>query len=718
MPTPRRLLERLAKFFHLESWIRFLMLCVVVGIAAGLVGVLFDRGLYYLYDYLFLEGINKQEPGSVVSLALILGVPCICHFLAGAIAHKWAPEVRGGGTDEVIHAFHKGQGVIRPVVPWLKGICTILTIGSGGSAGKEGPTAQIGAGVGSFIGSTFGLSVRDRRILMLAGCAGGLGAVLRAPLGGALFAAEMLYREPDFEHDAVIPGVICSVTAYSVFTAILGQGHALQFPSLGAFGNWTPSYPSDGGNMVGELLHYALLSVLCAIVALLMVRGIRLIKESVAKRLPIPALMKPALGGLALGAMTAFMMVTYHMAPSDIMGEGRILVRQIIGDALGATIRESTYVPFGITMLVVVLVCRILATGLTTGCGASGGLLFPILLVGGLTGAAYGKFCQSLPLPESLALTPGARAGIIVVAMGGVFSGSTKTPIASLVLISEMSGSYGLVVPLMLCCASTYLLTTSFSVEEAQVANIAESPAHRGDFLINVLEDIRVKDALTGRIKPEPIPADMPYNKVLEKIKHSTASTFPIVDEEGFLVGIFSLGDIRHIMNEQAVGSLVVAGDLGTTSVPTVTLETRLSDALTLFTQKSADELPVVEEITSESRLINRATRRVKPRGMVGTRRVVAMLTRHDLIAAYRKRLSELQSQDDKETSGTSVFESALESTPEMEGQLAAIVDETNAEPAVQTPPRDASQAEEDLLEDPKEDVHPKNPAQEKDELK
>ncbi|MBI3829385.1 MAG: chloride channel protein [Planctomycetes bacterium] len=717
MPTPRRLLERLAKFFHLESWIRLLMLCVVVGIAAGLVGVLFDRGLYYLYDYLFLDGLNKQETGSLLSLVLILGAPCFCHFLAGAIAIKWAPEVGGGGTDEVIHAFHKGKGVIRPVVPWLKGLCTILTIGSGGSAGKEGPTAQIGAGVGSFIGGTFGLSIRDRRILMLAGCAGGLGAVLRAPLGGALFAAEMLYREPDFEHDAVIPGVICSVTAYSVFTAILGQGHALQFPSMGMFGNWTPSYPSDGGNMVGELLHYALLSVCCAIVALLMVRGIRLIKETVARRLPIPGLMKPALGGLALGILTAFMMVTYHMAPSDLMGEGRILVRQIIGDALGVSTREPSYVSFGITMLVVVLLCRILATGLTVGCGASGGLLFPILLVGGLTGAAYGKFTNSLPLPESLALTPGARAGMIVVAMGGVFSGSTKTPIASLVLISEMSGSYGLVVPLMLCCASTYLLTTSFSVEEAQVANIADSPAHRGDFLINVLEDIRVKDALTGRVKPDPIPADMPYHKVLEKIKHSTASTFPIVDEDGYLVGIFSLGDLRHIMNEQAVGSLVVAGDLGTSNVPTVTLETRLSDALTLFTQKSIDELPVVEELTSASRLVDRTSRRNKPRGTVGTRRVVAMLTRHDLIAAYRQRLSELQSQDDKESSGTSVFESALESTPEMEGQLAAIVEETGIESVTNPPPRDASQVEEDLLEDPKEDPRSKNPALESDNL-
>jgi len=698
MPKFQKVFERLAKFFHLESWIRFLLLCVVVGVAAGLVGVVFDRGLFYLYHFVFLEGVNQLEPGSIRSLALLLIIPCVGHFLAGAIAHKWAPEVKGGGTDEVIKSFHKEQGYIRPIVPWLKGVCTILTIGSGGSAGKEGPTAQIGAGVGSFIGTTFGLSARDRRILMLAGCAGGLGAVLRAPLGGALFAAEMLYREPDFEHDAVIPGIISSVTAYSVLTSILGQAPALQFPSGTGSSFWPPIFPSQTGHMVGELLHYALLSLCCALVAFLMVKGIRLVKHHVFARLPLSPWARPAFGGLALGALTAVLMMTMGTEPSHVMGEGRILLNEIIGNALNPSPAHFTF-----TLLIVVMLCRIVATGLSVGSGASGGLLFPILLVGGLTGATYGRFWQDMSwLPEQLQLTTGARAGLVVVAMGGLFCGCTKTPIASLVLISEMSGTYGMVVPLMLCCASTYVLTTSFSVEEAQVPGIADSPAHRGDFLINILEDIRVRDALTGRIKPEPIPADMPFSKVLEKIKHSTASTFPIVDQSGYLVGIFSLGDIRQIMNDNAVGNLVVAGDLGTTNVPTVTMDTRLSDALTLFTQKSVDELPVVETVTRESQLMNRATQRVRPRGLVGTRRVIGMLTRHDLITAYRKRLNEMQASDEKESSGSNVFEQALVSTSDMEHTLDNLPQElTEAKP---TSARDASQVGEELLEDPKDE--------------
>ncbi|MCW8133724.1 MAG: chloride channel protein [Planctomycetota bacterium] len=672
---------------------------MVVGIAAGLVGVAFDRGLHFLYHEIFVETLNKTQPGSIVSLIMLLGIPSFSMLIVGIIAWKWCPEVRGGGTDDVIRAFHRGQGYIPGKVPWFKTIATILTIGSGGSAGKEGPTAQIGAGVGSFIGSSFGLSKRDRRILMLAGCAGGLGAVLRAPLGGALFAAEMLYREPDFEHDAVIPGVICSVTAYSVFTAILGANPALQFSTTSA--GWPPTYPSAGGSMVGEFLHYAILSLLCAMVSLTMVRGIRFIKENVFRKLNVPEFTKPAIGGLMLGALTAVVMMTMGVAPSCIMGEGRIFMRQMIE----ATLSNHPTAAYTISALIVIMFCRIVATGFTVGSGASGGLLFPILLVGGLTGAAYAGTLHEMRdwLPASLTPTAGARAGMIMVAMGGLFCGCTKTPIASLVLISELSGSYGLVVPLMLCCASTYLLTTSFSVEEEQVANIADSPAHRGDFLINVLEDIRVKDALTGRVKPEPIPADLTYNKVLERIKHSSASTFPIVDEEGYLVGIFSLSDIRQIMNEQAVGSLVVAGDLGSTNVPTVTLDMRLSEALTLFTQRSIDELPVVEVVDRDGDHAGRSARKLKPRGAVGSKRVIAMLTRHDLIAAYRKRLSDLQSQDDSDK-GSNVFESAMISNNDDEGPILLVNDDTqkSLEPA-----RDASQVDEVMLEEPAEDARP-----------
>lgn len=732
----KQFFEKFIRFFHLESWARLLMLCVLVGVLAGLGGVLLDRGLHYLSEFLQNHpefGLFNSHGGSLWGLLLLLLVPAAFMLLASALAAKFAPEARGQGLDAVIDAFHRKQGYIRPQVPLLKGLCSILTIGAGGSAGKEGPIAQIGAGFGSFLGGTLGLSVRDRRILMLAGCAGGVGAVLRAPLGGALFAAEMLYREPDFEHDVVIPGVISSVTAYSVFTAILGHEPILSFRLADVV--LTPRYPSLGGNMFGELLHYALLSLFCAVIAFLVVKGMRLFEKTLFPRLPMPAWTKPGIGGLALGALAALAIVTMQMQPGQMMGEGKEFMNVMVQDALvdragAAKVRgvktsqesEANVQPsvqdvsepaldiprLTLTVLLVGLLCKIVATGLTVGSGGSGGLLFPMLFLGAMTGAAYAKFWQGVPyLPDWLQLTPMARAGVIMVAMGGVFCGCTKTPIASLVMVSEMTGSYGLSVPLMLCCASTYLLTTSFTMDEAQVKDMSQSPAHRGDFLINVLEDIKVGDAVREAVRPELIHADLPFSKVLETIKNSQHTTFPIVDDYDYLVGVFSLSDIRQIMNEQSVGNLVVAGDLGTTNVVTVTRETNLSDALSLFTQKNINVLPVVETVTGGHTSAFKTTT-VMPKGLVGTHRVIALLTRQDLIAAYRRRLQEIETLGDQESAGSNVFEQAQVSTPELDQDdffsLTPSRRKKSAATLKATPSPDASKVDLELLEEPKDD--------------
>jgi CBS domain-containing protein len=171
---------------------------------------------------------------------------------------------------------------------------------------------------------------------------------------------------------------------------------------------------------------------------------------------------------------------------------------------------------------------------------------------------------------------------------------------------------------------------------------------------------------LFSRSKPELIPATLTFDEVLERVKNSNATTFPIVDDKECLVGIFSLSDIRKIINEQAIGSLVVAGDLGTTSVVTVTMDTNLSDALTLFTQRKINVLPVVEVPPPEKHARTVSSRKlIRPRGLVGNRKVIAMLTRQDLIDAYRKRIFDLESADAKESAGSNVFTEAQVAVPD-----------------------------------------------------
>ena len=715
-----RAFENAARFFHLETWFRLLLLCVLIGIVAGLGAYGFDFALRYL-SKVVLDDLLFKNVSEGHNYWMLMAIPAAGGALVGVLGLLLAPEAVGHGTDAVIRAFHRNKGEIRARIPLVKGMLSILTIGSGGSAGKEGPIVQIGAGFGSTLATWLKLSIRDRRILMLAGVAGGIGAIFKAPLGGALFAAEFLYRDPDFEHDAVIPGVISSVTAYSVFTAIDGN-HDLIFKFIQPNGSPLPpiTFPSDGSSAFGELLHYAILSLICATVAFVFVKGIKLIEHYVFKPLPLPKVIKPALGGAMLGLFALLLMFAIsHVStppnqtlggssPTHIMSGGYDYLQSVINSAQDNT-KTDVWVAMKLAgFLALVVVAKIISTGFTLGSGGSGGLLFPSIFVGGIAGAAYAKFIRAMDsaglVPSFLAMQPNARVGMILVGMGGVFAACTKTPIASLVMISEITGSYGLAVPLMMTCASAYLLSNSFTMNEEQVNGMADSPAHRGDFLINVLEEITVADVLAERASPpEMIPADMPFPKVLERIKISTASVFAVVDERQCLSGIFSLGDIRQIMNEQMVASLIVAGDLATTDVPTVTPETNLDEALRLFTQKNLDELPVVESTSRESAARTRVSSAMRvPRGPTGTRRVVGMLSRRDLIAAYHRKLHAIQSAGILESTGSHVFGGAP--PPEIVETSTVIVDEELLTRETLPASADASSPTEDMLKEPPDD--------------
>jgi CIC family chloride channel protein len=285
--------------------------------------------------------------------------------------------------------------------------------------------------------------------------------------------------------------------------------------------------------------------------------------------------------------------------------------------------------------------------------------------------------------------------------MGGVFAACTKTPIASLVMVSEITGSYGLAVPLMMTCASAYILSRTFTMNEEQVPGIADSPAHRGDFLVNVLEDLHVSDAMVEKIKPELFTADTPFRKIVQRVKDCQATSFPVVDDNGFLVGIFTLSDIRRIMNQPEIGNLIVAGDLGTTDVATVTMHTNLDDALRKFTRKNVDELPVVDESNTSSAKLTSASKSVRrPRGPVGTRRVIGMLSRRDLISAYHRKLHAIQSDDASENRGSHVFVDALETPqgPRLDMEM-EFPDEKGPLPVT-----DPSKQEADLLDEPLDD--------------
>src|SRR5271166_5375511 len=219
---------------RLRPQLRLLGLALVVGVVSGLGAILFYLACQVVVHYALDEiaGYHPQSPRGEPALFpesntplqpwLLVVVPAVGGLLSGLIVFTLAPEAEGHGTDAAIAAYHFRQGKIRPRVPLVKIIASALTIGSGGSGGREGPIAQIGAGFGSFLGGLLRLRPAERRILMAAGMGAGVAAIFRAPLAGALFAAEVLYRSPDFESEVIIPAGLASVIAYCTFGLAFG----------------------------------------------------------------------------------------------------------------------------------------------------------------------------------------------------------------------------------------------------------------------------------------------------------------------------------------------------------------------------------------------------------------------------------------------------------------------------------------------------------------
>src|ERR1019366_316459 len=439
----KRLLGATPRPIEFQILGRVLLHAALVGAAAGLLGSLFFAGveavqrigLESLTGYVPLraagEGIlGERSRPAVFRPWLLLFFPAAGALLAGAISTWLAPETLGGGSDAIIDAFHQHRGLVRKRVSVTKAVVSILTLGSGGSGGREGPTMQMGGAIGSLVGQVLRVTDRERRILLVAGTAAGMAAVFRTPLGAALLAVEILHRD-DFETDALIPAVLASVVSYSTFIAFFGErtlfAHAQTYP-------FVPEH----------LPLYAILAVVVSIVASAFLASMRSVQKITAG-LRVPGWCKPGLGGLGLGLVGPPVIVLIGPRlgqPGQGLG--------ILGGGYGAAqlaIAGAEWFPLGwrgAELLALLGAVKIVATCFTVGTGGSAGDFGPSLVLGGLFGGAFGRAAQLLL--HDPRIDPGAFA---LVGMGTFYGGLAHVPIASLVMTSELAGSYDLLVPLM-----------------------------------------------------------------------------------------------------------------------------------------------------------------------------------------------------------------------------------------------------------------------------
>ena len=607
----RGLFDRLAALWSTPRVGRVAICSPVVGVIAGLGAVGFLLSLQFMFSVVLGGLLHFHMPptgeGTPQAISypspwwLVVLIPAVGGLISGILVFTWAPEAEGHGTDAMIKAFHKGGGMIRTRVPIIKSVASIITIGTGGSAGQEGPIAQIGAGFGSWLARLLKLPPTDRRLLMLAGAAGGVGAIFRAPLGGALFAGEVLYSSTAFESAALLPCLASSIVAYSTFALFITPQPIFILPPMSFHG-------------LRDLPLFMVLTLVCASVGWLYVRVFYGLRDRFFKPMPIPKHIKPAVGGLLLGILA--------LAFPQVMTGGYGWVQWgAIGMPPSLTLEgEQSFVPhMGMWMLLALAILKILATGLTISSGGSGGVFGPSMLIGGMLGGFCGQFLAYW--------MPGANidpAAFVLVGMGGFFAGVSKTPLTSIVMVSEMTGSYSLLVPLMLACGLNMAISQKWTIYEEQVSTPIDSPAHQGDFVVDVLEQLRVRDVGIRTQGIEVVPASTPFRELIHVVARSTETLFPVVDARGRLTGIFSLHDLRLALVGCEWGPLVLADDLAYRPVLSVTPDDNLHTALRHMTELNIDEIPVVDQ--------------KDPAHLLG------LLSRRDLTLAYTALIESLRS--------------------------------------------------------------------------
>ncbi len=569
---------------------------VLIGLIAGLGSILFhflcQLGSHFLLDQIAGyrppappgEGHLFEPTKTVFNRWILLFLPVFGGLVSGWLVYTFAPEAEGHGTDAAIDSYHNKGGFIRGRIPIIKTVASAITLTSGGSGGREGPIAQIGAGFGSFLATKLKLSDRERRIMLAAGMGAGVGSIFRAPLAGALFAAEVLYRDPEFESEVIIPAGISSVVAYCVFCLVFGWGSLFETEAF-VFRNPL------------ELGPYTVLAVVLAAGGFLYVKTFYGV-QGLFRKIRLPNHIKPAIGGLLTGAIGFFL--------PETLSFGYGFAQMALDNQLPAL------------FLLALALGKIMTTSFSIGSGGSGGVFGPSVVIGGALGGAVGRiFHEIVP---TVVTQPGA---FVVVGMAGFFAGVSNTPISTIIFVSEMTNSYHLLLPGLLVCSLTYLISQKWTIYDKQAKSKIDSNAHRGTFFVDILAAIRVKELTEKFRKVQLIPQDMSLKRFRKVFSSSHQHYYPVVDPENRLTGIFSINDIRGVIFDQEIGDLVRMKDVANPDIIFTTPEEDLNTVLKKCTIRNLQRVPVVR--ADDHRIL------------------IGMLDRRDLIERYNKRVEEMK---------------------------------------------------------------------------
>jgi CIC family chloride channel protein len=549
-------------FMRTSDAVYFLMFSVLVGSGGGF-GAVFFRWLILQFKNLFFT--KGQDLLGFLGHSYIILIPAIGGLIVGPLIYFFAREAKGHGVPEVINAMITNSGKIRPRVTVVKTLASSICIGSGGSAGREGPIIQIGSALGSSIGQLFNLTEDKTKTLVACGAAAGIAATFNAPLGGIFFALEVILREYGLRNFSSV--VLSSVTATVISRSFLGDNPTFQTPSFQLYS-------------ILDIPYYLVFSLFTAAAAWLFIKVLYK-SEDIFNSIKMPEYLKPALGGLTIG----------------IIG---LWFPQVFG--VGYEVIESTiYGGIGLTVIIALVFLKIIATSITLGSGGSGGIFAPSLFIGALMGEAFGRVV-SIIFPATV-IPPGAFA---LVGMAAVFAGAAHAPISAILLLFEMTGNYQILPPLMITCVISVILVRRVSKASIYTLKLLRRGIDVDKFVeLDLMDSITVSEAMIKDVIS--VKETDTVRNVGLTIKNTNHRGFPVLSEQGKLTGMVTREDINGALKtgdaEQKVGKIM------TTHLIVCFPNESLKTALHKMAKGNIGRIPVVER-ANRGHLIGIMTRK------------------------------------------------------------------------------------------------------------
>ena len=549
-----------------------------IGIMAGIGNIVFRTVTEFVHESIFVPGHEIVSRGGLWTFLLPL-IPVCGMILLMPLSILFPGEVNGYGFPKFLRKVNLEGGIVRFRTIVLKIVSCALTIGTGGSAGVEGPIAQVGGAIGSQVGQFFRVSGDRMKVYIAAGAAGAVGAVFNAPIAGIFFASEIVLLGT-YDLSSFSALVISSALATVVSRAYYGQ---------------VPVFPIPDYQLVNSFVEiplYMFMGVIVGIIAVLHIRVFYSVRDFYAD-LRLHPLIKPLTGALVVGCIG-------------------IVFPQVMGD--GYDYMETILTGGGALHILVALVfLKIIATAVTLGSGGAGGVFAPGLFIGAMIGGAFGSVVHSL-WPE-LTATPGAYAAV---GIGAFLAAATHAPMTAIFLLFEMTGNYLIIIPVLL--ASTIGTVVARRLDEDSIDTVDFSregiDIHEGREMA-VLKSIKVGAVVSEDV--DFISERANIDQLLTIFQMANSFYFPVIDESGTMTGVVSLQDVKGLLNDEKLRHDRKVGDICTRDVIFLALDDNLHTAMQMFDLKGLDEIPVVESADS--------------------RWVVGMLKRRDAIAAYNREI-------------------------------------------------------------------------------